>query len=304
MLRKSFTFLLTVALWAGTSYATQAADNRVKLMQNLAAGPVAATWYKQRLLYAQQGLDQIMIWDKMQSNLLWSEKGCQPDALVSTRDNQFLVACQDELKLINVYGQETDSILKDSENRVLVGVQALVQDSRGGTYLAVSNVSEPSPAAARKGQIYYLSPSRSLLTPVASQLDYPQSLALSPDGKTLYVGEFLSRQIRQFDVNETQLSNGRVLKKINEIYTPSSAALEDPAPSAIAVNSKGQLYISLWGEGKILVTSSEGRLLGSISFPEAYLSSFTFGATERVLYATTVNSPDAGAAGKLYEIRL
>jgi sugar lactone lactonase YvrE len=306
MLRTSLSLVLALSLWLGSSLALRAEDGRVHLIENVGAMPVAATWYKQRLIYGQTAKSQLMIWDRTQSNVLWSQSGCKPAAITTTKDNMFLVACQENevLRVLNGFGQVIDTIDKDSQNRPLVGIQAMVQDSRGGTYIAVSGGLERNQRAARRGQIYYLSPSRSQLTPVASQLDFPDALALSADGKSLYVGEYLSRQIRQFDVVETQLSNSRVFKKISEILTASNSAVEEPAPSALAINSKGHMYIALWGEGKILVTNQEGKLLGSIGFNDPYITSFTFGPTERILYATTTNSSDPGSAGKLFEIRL
>jgi len=318
MLRLSLSLILAGTLWIGYLGSARAGDSRVRVIENVGAMPVAATWFKQRLIYGQTAKDQLLIWDRTQSNILWSQSACQPVAVIPTKDSHFLVACQQNtaLRVINGYGQVIESFEHETQDNGLVdvkavaqnysltGIQAMVQDSRGGTYLALAGTADRTAAQARRGQIFYLSPSRRLLTPVASQLDGPVALALSADGKNLYVGEHLSRQIRIFDVNETKLSNGRVFKKISDIFVASSEAAEEPAPSALAFNSKGQLYIGLWGEGKILVTNSEAKLLGSIGFAEPYVTSFTFGPTDRTLYATTVNSPEPGSAGKLLEIRL
>ncbi|MBT9546312.1 MAG: SMP-30/gluconolactonase/LRE family protein [Candidatus Sericytochromatia bacterium] len=318
MLRLSLSLILAGTLWLGSLGSAQAGDSRVRVIENVGAMPVAATWFKQRLIYGQTAKDQLMIWDRTQSNILWSQSACQPVAVIPTKDSHFLVACQQNaaLRVINGYGQVIESFENETQDNGLVdikalaqnfsltGIQAMVQDSRGGTYLALAGAADRNAAQARRGQIFYLSPSRKILTPVASQLDGPVALALSADGKNLYVGEHLSRQIRIFDVFETKLSNGRVFKKISDIFTASSDATEEPAPSALAFNSKGQLYIGLWGEGKILVTNPEAKLLGSIGFSQPYITSFTFGPNERTLYATTVDSPEPGSAGKLLEIRL
>lgn len=305
-MRKPMLLMLATSLFLTGPLLAQTQDNRVRLVQVLSGGPAAATWYKQRLLYAQSRLHQLMIWDSSQSNLFWSQEECQPVALTPTQDQHFLIACQSPayLQLINAMGQDIARISQDAEGRTLSGIQALVQDSRGGIYLAVTGVEERGAAAAKKGKIYYLSPSRAQLTAVASQLDYPEALALSPNGQTLYVAEGLSRQIRHFDVQQTQLLNGRVFKKIQEIYTPSNTAVEEPSPAALAINRQGQLFIALRGEGRILVTSTGGKLLNTIQFPEAYLTSLSFGANERILYATAVSSPEPGAPGSLYEVRL
>ncbi len=318
MLRLSLSLILAGTLWIGSVGSARAEDSRVRVIENVGAMPVAATWFKQRLIYGQTGKDQLMIWDRTQSNILWSQSACMPVAVIPTKDNYFLVACQQNtsLRVINGYGQVIESFENKTQdnglvdikvmdqNFSLIGIQAMVQDSRGGTYLALAGAPDRTAAQARRGQIFYLSPSRRLLTPMASQLDGPVALALSADGKNLYVAEHVSRQIRVFDVNETKLSNGRVFKKISDIFTASSDAAEEPAPSALAFNGKGQLYIGLWGEGKILVTNPEAKLLGSIGFSQPYITSFTFGANDRTLYATTVDSPEPGSAGKLLEIRL
>ncbi len=298
-MRTPFSLMLAAALGLSFAWPGQAADSRIRLLEEVPGHPGAATWFQQRLLYTQRGLDQLMIWDQTRSNLLWNGPDCGPVAVAAAGKN-LLVACQTSasLQLINPMGQELKSFAADANGQSLSGVQALLADRSGGVWIAQRGSSEHA------GRILHLPSDGSAPRALAAQLSGPTSLALSPDGRLLYVGEQHSRQVRIFDVQTGKLVNGRVFKKIRDWLTPAATASEDPSPSALAVNAQGQLYVGLRGEAKILVVSAEGRLLSSIAFPESSVSSFSFGASERVLYALTLTIPESEAPGQLYEVRL
>src|SRR5690606_3358682 len=133
---------------------------------------------------------------------------------------------------------------------------------------------------------------RTSLIPVATQLDYPAGLALSADGKFLYVSEGLSRQVMRYEVKQTQLQNPQVIFKLPEIHNALPSSVEAPRPGALALNSRGHLYIALQGEGHILVTSLEGRKLATLNIPMPFVTGFSFGRSDRTLYITGTPARD------------
>lgn len=312
MLQRVFFQTLLAGLLLSFSAQAQTA---VKELAPLADGPSAAVWYERQVLVPQRQTDSLEIWDQRQLNRLLDLDACQPSALLPIQRNLLLACSQSpRLLILNPMGQvletwprlrEESGLYKSSDAPIeLKGATAMVADSRGGIYIAVTGTQQPDNNAAGQGKIYYLSASRNLLTPVASLLDYPAGLALSPDGKQLYVSEGLSRQVIRFEVNQTRLENPKVFLKLAEVHVPSAQAAEAPRPAALAFNTRGHLYVALQGEGHILVTNTEGRKLATLNVPLPYIKGFSFSRSDRILYIAAASSAAPDAAGALYEMRL
>lgn len=134
----------------------------------------------------------------------------------------------------------------------------------------------PNDIAIRKdGQIYFTDPAfgnqedtreldfygvfhishKGEMTVVAKPKGRPNGIALSPNGRVLYVGNSDERNVRAYDLDRNgEASNERVL--VSGI---------DGVPDGICVDEKGDLYVAA---NKMEVFSAEGKHLGSIDITE------------------------------------
>ena len=120
------------------------------------------------------------------------------------------------------------------------------QDTRELDFFGVYHIS-------RKGE----------LDVIAKPKGRPNGIALSPDGRTLYVSNSDERNVRAYDLEKSgSASNERTL--ISGI---------DGVPDGICVDEKGNLYVAAHG---ILVFTPEGKRLGTIEMQETP-SNCTFG---------------------------
>lgn len=95
-----------------------------------------------------------------------------------------------------------------------------------------------------------------LLTDV---FERPNGLALSPDGKYLYVDDSWQKYIKRFSINENgELDEGEVFYEFSE-NLPGN-------PDGMKVDIEGNIYCT--GPGGISVISPNGELLGKIVLPE------------------------------------
>jgi gluconolactonase len=102
--------------------------------------------------------------------------------------------------------------------------------------------------------VYHLTP-KAELTLIAKPGGRPNGIALSPNGKVLYVANSDERNIRAYDLDgEGRASNERVL--ISNVDGP---------PDGIAVDEKGNLYVTA---NKLPIYSAEGKLLHTIELAE------------------------------------
>jgi gluconolactonase len=96
------------------------------------------------------------------------------------------------------------------------------------------------------------------LTLLTKDLDQPNGLAFSPDGKRLYVDDSRRREIRVFDVGpHGELSNGRLFGKEEG---------RGGVPDGMRVDAKGNVFVT--GPLGVWVWDPEGHHLGTIVLPE------------------------------------
>jgi gluconolactonase len=123
---------------------------------------------------------------------------------------------------------------------------------------------------------------------VSKDFGQPNGIALSPDGKRLYVDDTERGNIRVFDIaKDGGTSNDRVFATLKE---PG----KDGAPDGMKVDTKGNVYCT--GPGAIWVFAPSGALLGKIVSPEI-AANCAFGDKDRqILYITARHS--------VYKVRL
>jgi gluconolactonase len=122
------------------------------------------------------------------------------------------------------------------------------------------------------------------------ELTGPNGIALSPDEKFLYVGNWDDNKkvVMRYEITPSgQLANGTVF------FDMTSAPGED-AIDGVKVDRLGNVYVS--GPGGLWVLSPDGRHLGTIVTPE-HAHNFAWGDRDgRTLYIT--------ARSGLYRMRL
>jgi gluconolactonase len=124
--------------------------------------------------------------------------------------------------------------------------------------------------------IYLISP-KGELSLAAKASGRPNGIALSPNGRILYVSNSDDRNIRAYDVDKNgSISNERVL--ISNI---------EGVPDGIKVDEKGNIYVTAKG---LAVYSAEGKKLASLNLVETP-SNCAFGDADfQTLYVTARTS--------------
>lgn len=119
---------------------------------------------------------------------------------------------------------------------------------------------------------------------LSKDLKGPNGIALSPDEKYLYVGNWdpEKKVVMRYEVGvDTSLSNGKVF------FDMTKAPGEDSI-DGIKVDQKGNLYVC--GPGGIWVLSAEGKHLGTIQAPKNPHNLAWGGADGKTLYITAQNT--------------
>ena len=116
---------------------------------------------------------------------------------------------------------------------------------------------------------------------LAKDMDQPNGLAFSPDGKLLYVDDSRRREIRVYDFAGGQLTNGRLFGK-------EEGPRGSGGPDGMRVDANGNLFAT--GPEGVWVWDPQGHHLGTIVVPEQPANLAWGGADYRTLYLTAQTS--------------
>lgn len=126
----------------------------------------------------------------------------------------------------------------------------------GGFYFSNFRGNTAVPA----GGIYYVSPDFKEITPVIPNLDQANGVALSPDGSILWATEFAKNRLH------------RAILRDSVTISPIGAAIPyyftGITPDSMRVDKEGNVYVALYGQGRILIFNNKGIPFSQILLPE------------------------------------
>jgi sugar lactone lactonase YvrE len=116
------------------------------------------------------------------------------------------------------------------------------------------------------GQLWRIDPDG---TPVLleTNMGTTNGIELSPDEKTLYLNESVQLSVWKYDVDEKgNISNKKLFYKF-----------DDFGLDGMKCDNQGNLYITRWGKGTIVVLSPEGKFIREIPLKGKKTSNLVFG---------------------------
>ena len=117
-----------------------------------------------------------------------------------------------------------------------------------------------------------------------SGLTIPNSVGWSPDRRTMYFTHSSARQVLAWDYD---VSDGGKLSNQRVFYQHDGPG----EPDGFRVDRDGNVWHAVYGEGRVLKLSPEGRLVGQIKLPTRNITCCEFVGTE--LFITTAADDEA-----------
>lgn len=167
----------------------------------------------------------------------------------------------------------------------------LVFDAQGGFYFTDFKGTATEPT----GGVYYVSPGFKRVTPVIPRLAKANGVALSPDGKVLWATEFGRNLLHRAELTDAT--------SIGPIGSAVPYHFMGTAPDSMRCDGDGNVYVAVYGQGRVLVFNRIGIPLGQILLPgrdkgqNLRSTSLAIRPGVRDLYAVT--SDETGAQGSL-----
>jgi gluconolactonase len=192
-----------------------------------------------------------------------------------------LWACADEkneLWRIGPKGQVT-VVIKAYKGKLLNGPNDVWVRPDGGLYFTDPYYKRPYWKRGPKEQdaeaVYYLAPDHKTLTRVIDDMQQPNGIIGTPDGKTLYVADIAGRKTYAYDVQaDGGLKNKRLFCKLGS--------------DGMTIDSEGNVYLT--GNG-VTVFDKEGKQVAHVAVKEPWTANVCFGGKDRqTLFITASKS--------------
>jgi gluconolactonase len=264
-------FLLLLLALAGPALA-RAGEVRV-LPALYPEGPL---WQDDRLYFAEMRADRITIAEPSGTRTFFEQDGCGPTAIAPYGDG-FLVLCHLAARVVAVdaHGREIRRWERDDAGTPLTDPNDASADGAGGVYF--SDPGRFSRNTRPHGWILHLSGAGALRR-VAGPLWYPNGVHVA--ASALYVSEHLRRKVLRYDIEATgRLGSARTFVDLADAPHPVRYRSAYPlaGPDGLEFGPDGNLYVAVYGEGRLLKLSPQGDLLGSTDVPARYVTNVAFG---------------------------
>ncbi|MEO7971442.1 MAG: SMP-30/gluconolactonase/LRE family protein [bacterium] len=274
-------------------------------------GPEGPLFVAGNLYYVAWTTSTLSKWDGKTTTVLNHTPGCGHNGLALTKQKTFLLACDDvhgAILELDLAGKELRRWEVDGNGQRLDGgINDIVVTANGGAYATLSGPFVDPPVLVM-GKILYLAPGSQKWVEVADDLNYANGIGVSPDQKTLYVGETVGNCILKFTINGDGSLSHRSNFALLNLLTPNKVNSWWIGPDSMKIDSKGNMYVAQLYGGKILKLSPAGKLLHVFEIAAGTgTTNVAFGAGEKDLYVTVVkdlNDPQApGSIVKIANIK-
>lgn len=238
------------------------------------------------VLFTDQPNDRILKWSTDQKLSTYKQLSGRSNGLCFDAKGN-LWTCADEknqLWCITPSGEVT-VVVKDYHGKLLNGPNDVWLRPDGGLYFSDPFYKRPywnrGPMEQDVQGVYYLAPDHKRLTRVIDDLQTPNGVIGTPDGKTLYVADLKAKQTFAYDIqSDGTLSNKR----------PFCALGSD----GMTIDNEGNVYLT--GKG-VTVFNPEGKQIAHIDVDARWTANVCFGGKDKKTLFIT-------ASEKLFGLRM
>ena len=294
--------LLSIVFAVALPFAADA--DSVQVLNGDVHFPEGPVWYHGKLYYVEYDRNTVTTWDGKNNAIFWSQKGCGPSAVITTAQGEFLTTCYDNgtIGRISADGKTLAPYTHDKVGNPFVGPNDFAPDAHGGMYFTASG----HPGSAIDGKVFYIAADRTI-SQKASDVESANGVAVSKDGRILYVVETDGHRLVQFNIGPgDSLSDRRLFVNLDDL----THNVVHIYPDGVKIDSTGQIYIGQNPHdahaplaGTIFVVNTDGQLLRTLTLPSPGVPNLTFSPDEKTVYVTALDQlAKTPYHGKIYSI--
>jgi gluconolactonase len=237
-------------------------------------GPAADT--EGNVYFTDQPNDRIMKWSVDGKLSTFLQPCGRSNGLYFATDGRLLACADERNQLWAIAADGSHEVLVNGYNgKLLNGPNDLWVRPDGGLYFTDPYYPRPywnrAPAEQDGQCVYFLSADRQTLRRVAADLQQPNGIVGTPDGKTLYVADIRAGKTCAYDIQPTgELTQRRLFCEMGS--------------DGMTIDQRGNVYLT--GQG-VTIFSPTGEKLQTISVPQRWTANVCFGGKDhRTLFIT------------------
>ena len=238
-------------------------------------------WHEGRLYFSDFFTHRVLALDTKGEQETIVETPCQPSGLGWLPDGSLLIVSMNDQKLLHF---DNGVLIEAADLSELATHHCndMVVDKSGNAYIGNFGFDLHGGESLKPTNLILVRPSEDPCV-VAENLFFPNGMVITPDGKTLILGETYSSCLTAFDINsDATLSNRRVwadLSSIEEGYAP--------VPDGICLDAEGAVWVASPSTNDVIRIQEGGTLLDKVEIETRAFACMLGGDKGNTLFIST-----------------
>ena len=240
-------------------------------------------WHENRLFFSDFFTHQVLAVDSKGKMETIIKTPYQPSGLGWMPDGAMLIVSMNDRKLLKLSNREL-SEAADLGQLTTFHCNDMVVDSNGNAYIGNFGFDLHSGDQIKPTNLILVRPGEEPIE-VANQLLFPNGTVITPDGKTLIVGETFGARLTAFDIEQdATLTNRRIWADLSTIETGYS-----PVPDGICLDAEEAIWVASPSTNDVIRIKEGGALLDKVELSNSAFACMLGGEEGRTLFISTAN---------------
>ena len=240
-------------------------------------------WHDGRLYFSDFFTHRVLAVDTKGNMETIVETPQQPSGLGWSPDGSMLIVSMNDQKLLSFSHGELSEVADLSQLSTHF-CNDMVVDKKGNAYVGNFGFDLHGGEPIKPTNLILVRPGEEPCE-VAENVFFPNGTVITPDDKTLIVGETFASCLTAFDINEDgTLANRRVwadLRSIEEGYTP--------VPDGICLDAEGAIWVASPSTNDVIRVQEGGALLDKVEVDRGAFACMLGGENGNTLFISTAN---------------
>ena len=265
------------------------------LMDGLTFGE-GPRWHEEKFYFSDFYSHKVFSLDMDGNSEVIVEVPAQPSGLGWMPDGTMLIVSMKDKKLLS-FNKNTLSEVADLSNLAGFHCNDMVVDDQGNAYIGNFGFNTYSGEEIRPANLILVRPGEDPCL-AADDLLFPNGTVITPDGKTLIVGETYAARLTAFDINQdATLSNRRVWAD----FTLDADEGDIPLPDGICLDAEGAIWVASPSTAEVIRVREGGVILDRISVETNAYACMLGGDDLKTLFICTSNASGVDPESALRE---